>query len=166
MKTTSFKISGMHCASCAVRNEESLKKLTGVKSVVVNFATQQAAVEFDEAVIKEQALYDAVVSAGYQVLTKELMHNHQHEVYEELGTAWKKALWAILLSVPPLILAMFSVELPWEIAGYNSSILIQAIFSAFENVGYIGELRQRWYEIKKLFAGGAPEAIPAAMRAK
>ena len=41
----------------------------------------------------------------------------------------------------------------------------EAIFAAFENVGYIGELRQRWYEIKKLLAGGAPEALPAAMRA-
>ena len=42
----------------------------------------------------------------------------------------------------------------------------EAIFAAFENVGYIGELRQRWYEIKKLLKGGMPEAIPAAMQAK
>jgi len=30
----------------------------------------------------------------------------------------------------------------------------EAIFAAFENVGYIGELRQRWFEIKKLLKGG------------
>ena len=42
----------------------------------------------------------------------------------------------------------------------------EAIFAAFENVGYIGELRQRWYEIKKLLAGGAPDTIPASMQAK
>jgi len=26
----------------------------------------------------------------------------------------------------------------------------EAIFAAFENVSYIGELRQRWVEVKKL----------------
>jgi len=30
----------------------------------------------------------------------------------------------------------------------------EAIFRAFENVGYIVELRQRWLEIKKLLKGG------------
>ncbi|MCR4263317.1 MAG: hypothetical protein NUV98_01185 [Candidatus Roizmanbacteria bacterium] len=44
----------------------------------------------------------------------------------------------------------------------------EAIFKAFENVGYVGELRQRWYEIKKLLKGGLPDvnAMPVTMRAK
>ena len=33
----------------------------------------------------------------------------------------------------------------------------EAMFKAFENVGYIGELRQRWFEIKKLLKGGLPD---------
>ena len=41
-----------------------------------------------------------------------------------------------------------------------------AIIKVFENVSYIGELRQRWVEIKKLLKGGLPDAIPATMRAK
>jgi len=40
------------------------------------------------------------------------------------------------------------------------------ILRAFENVSYMGELRQRWLEIKKLLKGGAPDAVPAAMRAQ
>jgi len=39
------------------------------------------------------------------------------------------------------------------------------IFAAFENVAYIGELRQRWTEIKKLLRGAPPAAMPASMRA-
>ena len=39
----------------------------------------------------------------------------------------------------------------------------EAIFSAFENVGYIGELRQRWLEIKKLLKGGLPDAPALAI---
>ena len=55
----------------------------------------------------------------------------------------------------------------WLPAPYDSILPgFEAIFKAFENVGYIGELRQRWYEIKKLLKGGLPDAIPAAMHAK
>ena len=30
MKAATFNIAGMHCASCAARNERTLKKLAGV----------------------------------------------------------------------------------------------------------------------------------------
>ena len=48
MKKHTFTIAGMHCASCAVRNERSLKKIKGVADADVNFATHSATVEFDE----------------------------------------------------------------------------------------------------------------------
>jgi len=40
-----------------------------------------------------------------------------------------------------------------------------AILKTFENVGYIGELRQRWLEIKKLLKEGLRDDVPATMRA-
>ena len=42
----------------------------------------------------------------------------------------------------------------------------EAIMKVFENASYIGELRQRWVEIKKLLKGGLQDDIPAAMLAK
>lgn len=45
MKTTTFNIVGMHCASCVVRNEKSLKKVKGVRNASVNFGTHSATVE-------------------------------------------------------------------------------------------------------------------------
>ena len=41
----------------------------------------------------------------------------------------------------------------------------ESIIKAFENVSYMGELRQRWVEIKKLLKGGLQDELPAAMRA-
>jgi len=38
----------------------------------------------------------------------------------------------------------------------------EAIIEVFENVSYIGELRQRWVEIKKLLKGGLQDSLPAA----
>ena len=70
MKTTTFQITGMHCASCAIRNERSLKKIAGVKSAAVNFATHSATVEFDEAQATETQLHDAVIKNGNDILFK------------------------------------------------------------------------------------------------
>ena len=41
----------------------------------------------------------------------------------------------------------------------------EAIIKVFENASYIGELRQRWLEIKKLLKGGLSDNVPATMRA-
>ncbi len=48
MKKTELSITGMHCASCAINIERSIKKLKGVKNANVNFATNRATVEYDE----------------------------------------------------------------------------------------------------------------------
>ena len=46
----------MHCAACAIRNEQALKKLHGVREAAVNFGMRNARVEFDPAAVTERAL--------------------------------------------------------------------------------------------------------------
>jgi Cu+-exporting ATPase len=57
-------ISGMTCASCALRIEKRLNRLDGV-AATVNFATEQAAVCFDPAKVSVADLVGAVEAAGY-----------------------------------------------------------------------------------------------------
>ena len=47
-KRIDLSISGMHCASCANIISRSLKKVEGVSEATVNYATEQATVDFDE----------------------------------------------------------------------------------------------------------------------
>ena len=62
----------MHCASCAKLIERSLKKTPGVMDAAVNYGSEQASVEFDEATCTPQALAQSVESAGYKaVITQE-----------------------------------------------------------------------------------------------
>ncbi|MBI2025657.1 cation transporter [Candidatus Kaiserbacteria bacterium] len=42
MKSHTYKVRGMHCASCVAIIERALAKETGVKSAVVNFASETA----------------------------------------------------------------------------------------------------------------------------
>lgn len=65
MKKEQFHISDMHCASCVANIEGDLKKLKGVKSVSVNFATEKANVEFDENVLKDDDIVRTVKKTGY-----------------------------------------------------------------------------------------------------
>ncbi|MCR4334167.1 MAG: heavy metal translocating P-type ATPase [Patescibacteria group bacterium] len=70
MKKETYKIGGMHCASCVATIEKVLSKTAGVHSASVNFASESALVEFDENVISESDLEKAVDGAGYKLIAK------------------------------------------------------------------------------------------------
>ena len=106
MRTLTFGISGMHCASCVTRNERALKKVKGVEDASVNFALKQATVSFDEHVAKEHDLHNAVRSIGYDVAPRGAHemgvagHNHSAHMHSEVQDAKRKAVLAIALALP------------------------------------------------------------------
>lgn len=67
MKKETYKIHGIHCASCIGTIERALSKTAGVHSASVNFATESALIEFDENIISESGLANVVESAGYNL---------------------------------------------------------------------------------------------------
>src|SRR3989338_5893361 len=69
MIKNTYKIHGMHCASCAGTIERVLLKTAGVRSAAVNFASESALIEFDEKIISESDLAKAVKSVGYHLET-------------------------------------------------------------------------------------------------
>ena len=70
-KKAELKISGMHCATCAINIEESLSKVESVSNAQVNFGTDTAHVEFDPAKVSIKDLEKAVTDAGYEVVNRE-----------------------------------------------------------------------------------------------
>ena len=63
--TVQLELEGMTCAACATRIERSLNKLEGVEATV-NFATERAAVAYDEERVGVDDLVRAVEGAGYR----------------------------------------------------------------------------------------------------
>lgn len=57
---------GMHCASCALLIEKSLKRIPGVRQAGVNFAGEKASVLVDAQQVKPETLLKAVSQAGYR----------------------------------------------------------------------------------------------------
>lgn len=71
LKTYTFKVEGMTCSACANRIEKVTKKLDGVQSSVVNFATEKLTVNIDEDKIGYGEIKAAVDKAGYKLIKEE-----------------------------------------------------------------------------------------------
>ena len=63
--SASIGITDMTCSNCAETNETALKDVPGVISAEVNYATDEANVEYNPAETDREQLYDAIESAGY-----------------------------------------------------------------------------------------------------
>jgi len=64
-----FLLGGMHCASCAVNIELEIKRLPGIRSVSVNYATETAQVSFDDKVIDQSKIEKIITNLGYRIVT-------------------------------------------------------------------------------------------------
>ena len=67
-----LKISGMHCASCALNIEHALQDRDDVYDARVNLATETAVVEYDPAKATLTDLERTVTDAGYRVVRDEV----------------------------------------------------------------------------------------------
>ncbi|MBI2484374.1 heavy metal translocating P-type ATPase [Candidatus Uhrbacteria bacterium] len=136
MKSTSFTIVGMHCASCQVRNERSLKKITGVQEASVNFATHTARVSYDESLVTERDLHAAIIKNGYTVLTEESSALHREATLAEMKHAKSLAFFSILLAAPTVLLAMLAIDLRTQIASRDLSVWLQAGLASIVILGF------------------------------
>jgi Cu+-exporting ATPase len=168
MKEINFNIAGMHCASCSTRNETSLKKLRGVKEAVVNYALGTARVNYDEQSVSVKAMHQAVEANGYKVVDQTGEgHMHHDNSVQELQQAKNKALLALGLALPALIMAMFKINFPLEFWGFNLSVWLQAGLSlaiilglGFEfHVGMLKQLRHFTANMDSLISIGTLAAL-------
>jgi len=65
-------ITGMTCANCAMNIERSVKKLHGVTDVSVNFASEQASINFDPEALSVKDLVDNIHRSGFTVATTKI----------------------------------------------------------------------------------------------
>ena len=61
-----IKLSGMTCANCAYKIETKLKNLEGVSSSTVNFANEEATVEFNPTTTNYENFNNAIRDLGYK----------------------------------------------------------------------------------------------------
>ncbi len=156
VKTVNFEISGMHCASCSIKNERSLLKLPGVKSASVNFALRKASVDYDESITNEPQIYEVIEKNGYKVIPEQQSHqtadflpeasqqlhhggassSASQVAAQEVAAAKKKAIWAIACTVPVLLVAMLSLSSPFQFLNRDLTLWVQVVLSMVVIIGF------------------------------
>lgn len=68
MKTTIFKIDGMHCDGCAETIKALVEKQTGVQMADVSYAKGEARVLFDPKLTAEDRLITVIQRPGFRVV--------------------------------------------------------------------------------------------------
>ena len=111
-----FPVMGMSCASCSARVEKTLNRQPGVRKATVNYASATATVEYDSQNCSPEALQQAVQNAGYDLLIKqdENTPDKVEQAHDKKYRALKfRATWAIVLSVPVMVIGMFFIDMPY-----------------------------------------------------
>jgi Cu+-exporting ATPase len=132
-KRAELKISGMHCATCAITVEESLSNIRDVSTVQVNFGTDTAQVEFDPAKVSLSELEKAVKDAGYDVINREVTLKIGGMVCATCVQTIETALRAL----PGVISANVNLGTEKAYVMYNPSVsAIPDMKKAIEDAGY------------------------------
>ena len=125
MKKTILKIQGMHCASCSVVIENTLKKEKGVISANVNLLTEKANLEFDPKKINIKHIQKIIQKLGYKAVEEFKDHHKEktsHEIKKLRNTFWG----SLILGLPLFYLVMGKMMgLPVPALSLKVNILIQ-----------------------------------------
>jgi P-type Cu2+ transporter len=111
-----FPVLHMTCASCAVSVESILKPQNGVIDAAVNYATATVNIEYNPSITSPEDLRRTVQSIGYDLMIDESADRNDkiEDIQKEIYTKLKlRTTWAIILSVPLVLIAMFFMEMPF-----------------------------------------------------
>ena len=107
MSSLTLAVDGMTCASCAARIEKRLNRIDGVHATV-NFATEQASVDFPDGVTPDE-LVAAIKATGYSATV------HRSERAHDDGYL-RRLVASAVLSLPVLVVSMVQA---WQFTGWQ-----------------------------------------------
>ncbi len=127
-----YKIRGMHCASCANIIESTLKKEEGVESIEVNVGMETAKIAFDETKTNVTKLTKKIKPLGYSFVVEKMegMDHSEHtgmkmsksEKIAELFDMKVK----IMTALPLALISIFVMS--WDIFGAVGMVPVMSIF--------------------------------------
>ena len=116
IRTETYAVDGMSCASCAMIVEDTLKKMNGVTSVHVNFATQQGTISFDSVTTSKELLQKAVQASGYDLIIaseKSLQDTSDDLQKAHIQKLKFQTIAALALAFPVALIGMFFMDMPY-----------------------------------------------------
>lgn len=162
--SVTIPIGGMTCAACAQRVEKGIRKLEGITSVSVNFATEKATVVYNPQTVRLSAIREAIEKAGYKVLEINKAGTSDQDKarkQKEIKTLWNKFIVSAVFTLPLFYIAMgpmlimYGIPLPFPSALDPMNYpLIYALLQLFLTIPVLA-VGYKFYTVgfKSLFRG-------------
>ena len=136
MKKAKFAIQGMTCSSCSSHVEKAVSKLEGIQNVNVNLLSNNMTVNYDETILDDKTIIQAVIHAGYgatcEMPKQPKKKQEKADDKTELVTNMKKRLIiSICFLVPLMYIAMYHMFQQWS--GIPVPPMITKVFHGVEN---------------------------------
>ncbi len=136
MKKAKFAIQGMTCSSCSSHVEKAVSKLEGIQNVNVNLLSNNMTVNYDETILDDKTIIEAVIHAGYgatcempkQPKKKQEKADHKTELIINMK---KRLIISICFLVPLMYIAMYHMFEQWF--GIPVPSMITKVFHGVEN---------------------------------
>lgn len=127
-----YKIKGMHCASCASIIEKSLKRSDGVQSVEVNYGTESAKISFDSVKTNPERLSHVIEKLGYSLVTPQsATNNGKNSKNAEIADMKSKVISAIPLALFSVYVMVWDVLIQYKFIKDMSPVTHEFIHHLF-----------------------------------
>ncbi len=121
-----FNVTGMSCAACSAHVEKAVKQLKGIENVEVNLLTGSMTAHFNENILSDDDIINAVISAGYGASSAQ---NNQQTKQEKPDNDVKQMKFRICVSFVFLVILMYismghmiGVPLPSFLIGTENAV--------------------------------------------
>lgn len=137
MKKSEFDIQGMSCSSCQAHVQKAVEKLSGIKDVNVNLLSNSMIVKYDEKVLDDNKIIDAVVQAGFGATIKETeIQKNEYKQDDIIKSMKKRLIISVAFLIPLVYIAMHNML--YEIFKIPVPQVIKKIFDGTENALLFG----------------------------
>ncbi len=137
MKNAKFNIQGMTCSSCSSHVEKAVSKLEGVKNVTVNLLLNNMIVNYDETIVDNEKIIQAVLESGYDASlyekTKEEKRKEKegNQTKDNIKIMKNRLIISICFFIPLMYIAMHHMLYEWF--GLPVPEMIKMLFHGKEN---------------------------------
>ncbi len=142
MHTDTYRVKGMHCASCAAIIQKTLVKTDGVASADVSYGTEKATISFDTTKTDPASLSQHIKPLGYtlEIPTAESMHMSadEHAAHTGIGQSKEsklaelrdmrnKVFSIIPIAIISVLVMTWDILAQFEIVGMMSATLSEFV---------------------------------------
>lgn len=136
MKKTKFNIQGMTCSSCKAHVEKAVNNLAGVQSVNVNLLSNNMIVEYNELILDNNKVIDAVNNAGYSASIENRENNKLKiskgiDNKDIISSIRKRLIISVCFLIPLMYIAMYHMLYEWF--GLPIPKIIETLFNGNQN---------------------------------